>query len=272
MSALTRNVRIVVAGLALAGAGLAARADDGSDDRLFVSGAGVHLSDSSGGGTGSLGWLHNFTPSTIVGLGGEYDALANTHWAFGSLSGSATLGPPTARTSVYGEVHEGAGDIGSNHHFDYSNVAGGVYQSVGTHFTLQLEDRQIDVDTSHGNLPKVGAAVLWGTWLQTSVAYQKSVTGNLGTSLGSARIDLYTKPINLLAGGAWGRGAPAVINLETNLIEPGSGELHEWYGGVSKTVGRHTVTLVGDYLELSGFKRETVTLTYMFDLRTGNGK
>ena len=119
-----------------------------------------------------------------------------------SRSGSATLGPANARTSVYAEAHEGAGEIGGTHHFDYSNVAGGVYQSIGTHFSLQLEDRQIDIDTSHGNLPKVGASMLWGTWVQTQAAYQKSVSGNLGTSLGSTRIDFYTKPINLLVGGA----------------------------------------------------------------------
>jgi hypothetical protein len=265
-----QTTRHCILGVAVAflGASFGAHADSGTDDRLVVSGAGVNLSNASGGGTGSLGWLHNFTPATLVGIGGEYDVLANTHWAFGSLNGSATLGPANAKTSVYAELHEGAGDIGSNHHFDYSNIAAGVYQSVGTHFTMQFEDRQIDVDTSHGNLPKVGASVLWGTWVQTQAAYQKSVNGNLGASLASARIDVYTKPINLLGGGAWGRGSPAVINLETELVEPGVGQLHEWFGGLSKTAGRHTVTLVADYLELSGSKRETLTLTYIVDLRS----
>jgi hypothetical protein len=269
MNTQTFKLCLVVVAVAFAGAGAAARADSDSDDRLVVSGAGVNLSNASGGGTGSLGWLHNFNPAMLVGIGGEYDVLANTHWEFGSLNGSATLGPANAKTSVYAEVHEGAGDIGANHHFDYSNVAAGVYQSVGTHFAMQLEDRQIDVDTSHGNLPKVGASVLWGTWVQAQGAYQKSVSGNLGASLGSARIDVYTKPINLLGGGAWGRGSPAVINLETELIEPGIGVLHEWFGGLSKTSGRHTVTLVADYLQLSGAKRETLTLTYIVDLRSG---
>ncbi len=258
--------------LACASASCVAQADSGSDDRLVFSGSGANLSVASGGGSGSLGWLHNFSPSTLVGLGGEYDVLANAHWAFGSVNGSATLGPADARTSVYGEAHEGAGDIGGTHHFDYSNVAGGVYQSIGTHFSLQLEDRQIDIDTSHGNLPKIGASVLWGTWVQTQAAYQKSVSGNLGTSLGSTRIDFFTKPINLLVGGAWGQGSPAVLNIQTNEIFPGSGQLHEYFGGFSKTAGRHQVSLVADYLELSGVKRETLTLTYILDLRTGSAK
>lgn len=260
---------LCIAGL---GASFSAHADDGTDDRFVFSGSGANLSVASGGGSGSLGWLHNFSPSTLIGLGGEYDVLANAHWGFGSVSGSATLGPANARTSVYADVHEGAGDIGGTHHFDYSNVGAGVYQSIGTHFSLQLEDRQFDIDTSHGNLPKVGASVLWQTWVQTQAAYQKSVNGNLGTSLGSTRIDFFTKPINLLVGGAWGQGSPAVLNIQTNEILPGSGKLHEYYGGFSKTAGRHQVSLVADYLELSGVKRETLTLTYIFDLRSGSSK
>jgi hypothetical protein len=272
MKALTPGSWIVLASVACAGASFNAHADAGSDDRIVVSGSGANLSVASGGGSGSLGWLHNFSPSSLIGVGGEYDVLANAHWAFGSLSGSETFGPADARSSVYAELHEGAGDIGGTHHFDYSNVAGGMYQSIGTHFSLQLEDRQIDIDTSHGNLPKVGASVLWGTWVQTQGAYQKSVSGNLGTSLGSVRIDVFTKPINLLAGGAWGRGAPAVVNIETNEILPGIGQLHEYFGGFSKTAGRHQVSLVADYLELSGIRRETLTLTYIFDLRSGGSK
>jgi hypothetical protein len=63
-----------------------------------------------------------------------------------------------------------------------------------------------------------------------------------------------------------------VLNIENNEILPGIGQLHEYYGGISKTAGRHQVTLVADYLELSGVKRETLTLTYIFDLRSGASK
>ena len=63
-----------------------------------------------------------------------------------------------------------------------------------------------------------------------------------------------------------------MLNIQTNEIFPGSGQLREYFGGFSKTAGRHQVSLVADYLELSGVKRETLTLTYIFDLRTGSSK
>jgi hypothetical protein len=244
----------------------AAHADDtGSDDRLLFSASGSTLSVASGGGAGSAGWLHNFNADNLVGAVVEYDTLANAHWTFGSLNAATTSGAAGARLSLYGEIHEGAGDIGTRS-FDYANEAVGVIRTFGAHFSLLIEDRQIDIDTSRGNLPKVGATVIWSPRLQTSVAFQHSVGGNLGTNLGSIRFDGFGKPLNWLAGAAYGQGAPAVFNLQTGLIEPNSGRLKEAYLGASKDFAHSTLTLVADYLDLSGTRRTTLTLNYLFDL------
>jgi len=61
------------------------------------------------------------------------------------------------------------------------------------------------------NLPKIGLTYLWGPRLPDRVAYQHSVSGNPGTNLGIIRVDVYGKPLNWLAGGAYGQGAPAVV-------------------------------------------------------------
>ena len=52
-------------------------------------------------------------------------------------------------------------------------------------FSVQLEARQIDIDTTHGNLPKLGLTYLWTPRLLTNVSYAHSVGGNLGTELTS---------------------------------------------------------------------------------------
>jgi hypothetical protein len=251
--------------LALACAGLARADDAGSDDRLLFSASGATLSVASGGGGGSAGWLHNFNADNLAGAAVEYDTIANAHWTFGSLNAATTSGPAGARLSLYGEIHEGAGDIGSKA-FDYSVVAAGLIRTFGPHFSLLLEDRQFDIDTSRGNLPKLGLTYLWGPRVQTAVAYQHSVSGNLGTNLGSIRVDVYGKPLNWLAGGAYGQGAPAVFNLQTGAIVPNSGKLKEGFLGASKSLGRSDLTVVADYLDISGTRRVTLTVNYIFDV------
>ena len=37
-----------------------------------------------GGGGGSLRWLHNFSPDTLIGLGAEHQVLSVSRWTFGS--------------------------------------------------------------------------------------------------------------------------------------------------------------------------------------------
>jgi hypothetical protein len=261
----TLDARLWISLAALMCAGVARADDTGSDDRLLFSASGATLSVASGGGGGSAGWLHNFSADNLAGAAVEYDTLADAHWTFGSLNAATTSGPAGARLSLYGEIHEGAGDIGVRR-FDYANEAVGLIRTFGPHFSLLLEDRQIDIDTSRGNLPKLGATMIWGPRLQTAVAFQHSVSGNLGTNLGSIRIDVYGKPLNWLAGGAYGQGAPAVFNLQTGLVEPNSGRFEEAFFGASKSLAHSDLTVVADYVDLSGTRRVTLTVNYIFDL------
>ena len=93
-------------------------------------------------------------------------------------------------------------------HFGYAIEALGAGLSVPGGVSLTAEERQIDVDTSHGSLPKVGLSKAWGTHLLTSIGYAHSTGGNLATQYGLARIDIISGPIQFVLGGDAGHVSP----------------------------------------------------------------
>jgi hypothetical protein len=248
----------------LACAGQLAAADEAppapastSEDRLLFSANGAWLTGGSGGGGASALWSHNFAPQDVIGAGAEYQQIANAHWTNGVLSGSLGLGSGTPAAAVYAEAHEGAGDIGT-HGFNYSVVTAGLLYTPTPWLTVQLEERRIDVDTSHGNLPKVGLLFRVAKPLLVSASYADTAGGNLGTRLTTLRVD-YTGPtLNAFAGAASGQAAPAVLNL-LGQLQPGP-KLKEYFAGVGRSFGRSDWQLLGDYTDLEGFRRTTITL------------
>jgi hypothetical protein len=235
-----------------------------SDDRIVLSVNGSTLPGTNGGGGGSAGWLHDFDADTLAGVAVEHQVLSAAHWTFGSVNGSLTRDLGDARYRFYAEAHEGAGDDGPRA-FNYSIEAAGI---IGTYFnrlSAQLEDRQFDVETTHGNLPKLGLLYLVNPHILTTVSYAHSVSGNLGTHLTAARIDAYTAKVNFLAGVAFGQVSPTVLGLL--FVVPGK-TLSEGYVGVTKPLAhsRGELTLVVDYQDLSGSNRVAVTLNYLFHI------
>jgi hypothetical protein len=233
-----------------------------SDDRIVLSADGSTLPGTNGGGGGSIGWLHNFNADTLAGVAAEHQVMSIAHWTFASVNGSVSRSFGDTRYGVYAEAHEGAGDDGPNA-FKYSIVAAGV---TGTYFhklSVQLDDRQYEVEKTHGNLPKLGLSYLWNPHVMTTVSYAHSVSGNLGTHLTAGRIDLFGSKVNILAGVAFGQVSPTVLGLE--LVIPGK-TLSEGYVGVTKPFprARGDLTLVVDYQDLSGSGRVAVMLNYIF--------
>jgi hypothetical protein len=260
------NARVPAMWLALAACRCAFGAADVSaptpaapaDERLIFSADGGTLTGGHGAGGGAITWLSNVGSGGVIGAGAEYQEVANSHWTLGALNGSLSLGQPDLKTNLYAEAHEGAGDIGT-HAFHYSIVTGGFIETFASTFSVQLEERRIDIDTSHGNLPKLGLSLRITPQLQASASYAHSFGGDLGTKLWTARLDYTGKTFNWLAGGAWGPVSPAVINLITQVVQP-SGPLHEGFAGAGKSFGRTDWLLLGDFQDLNGSKRTTVTL------------
>jgi hypothetical protein len=225
-------------------------APSGVDDRITLGLNGSSLTNTNGGGGGSVGWLHNFDADTLLGVAAEHQGLSVSQWTFGSLVGAITRGPGDQRYTFYGEVHEGAGDDGP-HAFKYRIEALGV---TGTYFhrlSVTLEDKQFNVESTQGNLPKFQVAYLWNPKIQTTVGYQHSFGGNLGTRLTTARIDVYAHQISFLAGGAIGQASPSVLGVNLTLAPH---DLKEGYVGVVKSLPglRSELTLTADYQRLSG--------------------
>jgi hypothetical protein len=230
-------------------------------DNLVLSANGSTLTGANGGGGGSLTWLHDFS-SGVLGVGGEYQRLADAHWAFGSLSGAVSTGSARAKWSFSAEAHLGSGDIGGyqgGHRFDYRIEGAGVAGTFGSKLTVQLQAHQYDIDTTHGALPKLGVGLLWTPHWQTTVSYSRSVTGNLGTQLETLQIDHYGHAANWLLGGAAGHVAPPVVNLYTGSTGPAP-QLREGYVGISKSFARTDWSILGDYLKVAGQRRITLTV------------
>ncbi len=237
-------------------------------DNLVFSANGSTLTGASGGGGGALTWLHDFSAG-VLGVGGEYQTLANAHWAFGSLSGSVSTGSTSAKWTLFGSAQLGSGDIGTLqglHRFDYRVEGAGVAGTFAGRLTVQLEAHQYDIDTTHGALPKVALGVLWARHVQTTVSYSRSVSGNLGTELETARLDYYGHTMSAFLGGATGHVAPPVVNLYTGLTGAAP-RLREGYVGITKSFTRTDWSLLADYLQVAGQKR--ITLTVVCTLHAG---
>jgi hypothetical protein len=240
---------------------------DTSDDRIVLSADGSTLSHTSGGGGGSAAWLHNFDADTLIGVAAEHQQLSVAQWTFASVNGALTFGSANERYVVYADAHEGAGDDGP-HPFHYAIEAVGLSGSYFKRLTALVEDKQIEVESTHGNLPKVGLAYLWNPHLQTSVSYSYSITGNLGTRLCGLRLDAFSPNLNYLAGAAYGPASAAVLGLDFTVPVH---RLKEGYVGVSRPLQRRRseITLIADYQDLSGSKRATITVNYIFHVGAG---
>lgn len=244
----------------LAGAARAAPPPPATD-RLTFMGGGVDWDGAADGGGAAIGWLHNFKSSGVFGAAAEHQRLGDTHWTFGTVNLAKGFGSPQYRSNLYAEIRGGGGDD-ALHSFTYATYVLGLVQNVTTHLAFQFEDRQIDIDRTHGNLPKVGVQYLFGSRFLLQGAYSQSTSPHsLGTKLWTARADYYGRWANLIVGGATGRATPVVLG-QTGVPIPGTGlDTNEGYIGVTKTFSRVDVTLLGDYLELGDFKRKMVTLS-----------
>ena len=238
-----------------------------TDQRLVFSTDGSTLTGGSGGAGGSATWVGDITPQVVIGAGAEYQQIANAHWTTGNFSGALALGGEQRKTHLYIEAHEGAGDVG-DHAFHYSLASLGLLGQLTPELTLQLEERYIDVDKSYGSLPKLGLTYRATLRLSASVSYAKSFGGNLGTRLVTGRIDYSGTRFNAIAGLAGGPAAPAVIfsGPGVNFVKPGP-QLREGFVGIGKPLQRTDWLLLGDYQDVGGIRRSSVTLACTVHLR-----
>lgn len=257
---LARCMWSLIAASLITSRAVAAEVDARPPDRIALSTNGARLVDIDDGGGGSLNWLHYFTPDAIFGIGVEHQFIADSRWTFGSLRGSLSRGQPASRFSIYGEGHYGQGDE-NGRDFDYAVGVLGLSQNLTTKLSVQLEGRQIEIDRTHGNLPKLALTYLLTPRLLANVSYAHSIGGNLGTELITARVDHYGQHANLIIGGATGTADPSVVNLQPGLALPAQ-DLQQGFVGIGKTFARGEIQLLGDYLQLAQSEKITLTLSF----------
>lgn len=246
---------------AVAAPAAAAEIDARPFHKLSLSGSGSTFIDTDDdGGGGSLSYLHYFTPNAIGGFGVDHTFVEDAKLTYGSARAAWGRGEPGSRFNILGEIYHGEGDD-NGRKFDYDVAVLGISQAITNKFSIQLETREIDIDTTDGNLPKLGLTYVWSPHFVTNIAYAESVSGNLGTELTSARIDYYGKHVNFMAGGSTGRANPAVLVLQPGVVLPPSYST-QGFLGLGKTFKRGEVMLLGDYLEVSGAEKVTVTLSF----------
>lgn len=253
------------------GAAVSVGATGGSavaDDRLLFVGSVSHIPNVNAGLGGQVYWLHDFSSAAKFNIGIERNSLGDGDWTVGSVSGAFIHSGTTTSPRQYGlngEIHQGSGSD-SVHSFKYQVLAGGLSYALTRRLTVQLEERYINVDTSHGHLPKFGLAFTADPrWLAT-VSYAHSAFGDLRTELFAARIDVSQSDARLLAGVALGKAAPAVANLQPSLSGPGQ-NFRVLYCGVARQFTGRELQLVADFLDLGGIRRLTLTASYMVHLR-----
>jgi len=238
-----------------------------AENRLLFSANGSTLTGDHGGGGASAMWLTQADSGNLLGLGAEYETIYNSHWTLGNFNGSLALGQSTMKTSLYAEAHLGAGDT-AGVPFHYTNIAGGLISAVTSWLSVQLEERYIDVQPSRGNLPKLGLVFHLAPEILASVSYAQSFGGNLDTKLGTARLDYVGPRFSWLAGVAYGPVAPIVLNFIGGQTAGSVRKVKEGFIGAGKSFGRTDWQLIGDYQDLEGFKRTTITLNCTLHLAT----
>lgn len=252
---------LCLSSLAAATSAAAAEIDARPPDKLTLSGnRSTFIDTDDDGGGGSLSYLHYVTPDVIVGGGADHTFVEDSKLTYGSLRAAYGRGEPARRFNILGEIYYGEGDdVGRK--FDYAVAVLGISQAFTNKFSVQLEARQFDIDETDGNLPKLGLTYVWSPRLVTNVSYAHSIGGNLGTELTSARLDYYGKAANFLMGGSTGRANPSVLVLQPGVVLPASYST-QGFIGIGKTFKRGEILLLGDYLEVSGAEKVTVTLSF----------
>ena len=236
-------------------------------DRLTLTANGSTLSPADSGRGASVGWLRHLSTEALIGVGVEHQSIADARWTFASVSGALSRASSGGRKiNFHGEVQRGSGDE-AGRAFTYSSTSAGITGAVTDRLSLRFESREIDIDRTHGNLPQLGLSFSWNARFLTDVAYARSVSGNLGTTLALTRTDYYGERFRLLFGAAFGEAAPSVVNLQPGLPTPDGTSLRQVFAGVSKPLTRGELLAVVDHLELGGSERTTLTISYAIPLR-----
>lgn len=229
-----------------------------SDQLLFSADASPRAAGAAGQG-GSASWLHAFAGGSVFGVGSEFRKVASAQWTNGMAVASLRLAHAAWKPRLLFDLHEGFGTL-AQRPFRYSVVALGFGGDLAPRLSMLVEDRRIDIDTSHGHLPRLTLVAHATPRLDFSGGYAFSTGGNLGTRLLMARVDYLGRRCNALGGITWGPASPAVYDPLRQVIAPGA-HLTESYVGLGLVAGPTRWQLGADHQVVGGTRRTMLTLT-----------
>jgi hypothetical protein len=236
-------------------------ADTRPSDSLIVAGQVDTISSGHGGGGGSLDWVRANGNGTTLTAGVSSFSISDSHWSFGRVGGSIRL---DERTIVQGQASLGSGRTAGSP-FAYRLFNAGLSYAASSTIYVKAEDQYVDIGATRGDLLKAGALFVPSTQLSADISYAHSLTGNLNSEFAGARVDWQTEPARLLGGLAWGRSAPALLNID---VGGGSGDqaFRELFVGVAIPVSGVELMAVADFVNLDTARKRTLTLSLKIPL------
>jgi hypothetical protein len=222
-----------------------------AQDAVVVSVNADHLRGGNGGGTSAL-WVAPRAAGTLV-AGATFLSLPGTHWAFATLGGTH---PVSARTTLNAEANFGGGsdDRGG---FGYLLLRAGVTRELlAKKVYAEAEWLQIDVARQQEGLARLGATWLPAPGLALRASLYRSLTGDGGTTLVTARADYALPRVSLLGGVSGGTANPALLQQSGTP----STRIREVFGGVAFG-GERRWTIVANAISAGGERRQRLTVS-----------
>ncbi len=233
-------------------------------DQLSLGLDATRVAPVSGGGA-TVDWLHDDGGSARWDLGLTYQRIGSSHWHFGTV-GSAWVGtaPPARRWTASASASVGTGRT-EGRTFDYQDISASLSRGLAAALTVSARDRQIDVDTAHGNMPAVSLEFVGGTRWLARAEFEKSVSGNLGARIAMLRLDHLARRLGASVGVGVGRVVPVVAivpSIAPTPVNPPVQTLHDAFIGLAWQLGGSKILATLDHLRLGSEVHWTLTLNY----------
>ena len=236
---------------------VAPAARSASLDTLVANAERTDIAAGPQGGTGSIEWVHTSSRNAF-NAGLISSSIGETSWTYGR---AGAMRRPFERTTVQGQA-----DVGVGHErqrkYGYRAAQGSIaYELVDNRLALEFQDRYIDVDSSSGNIVKLGLTVLPVRPLSVAAALHASTNGNVDARSASLKVEAHFGGRAVIGGMSAGRSQPVLLGLSANAAVAQT--LREAFGGVTVPVKRVRVTLLVDSLELGPTRRRSLIMTWM---------
>ena len=236
-----------------------------SDNSLAIDGEWDHYPSASGGGGGSVDWIHSAGRGTIYTLGIASYAIGGSQWTYGR--GGASF-HPSRRIFVHSQASLGGGQS-PDKSFAYQIYQADVAYEAAKWALPKIEEQYIRVGSTRGNLLRIGALLVPSTSTSFDLEYGRSVSGNLNTSFTSVRLDHSLGRMRIFTGLVIGEANPAIFNVSVGGSVPAQ-NIREVFFGLVYYMSRYEFGPRADYLNLGGNSHTIIAFSFKIPIGTSH--